>query len=91
MIDEGFRNIVESDEQKRRERQSAAWKVLMNSCKECSIDPISFANIIGISEGKALMFFKQGSIDLRLSDEQYVRLGRATNHSANFWKQLFEL
>ena len=81
MIDPGFKSVVSSDEQRRVEKERAAWKVLMMSCQEHSIDPISFANIIGISHGRALMFFKQGYGDMKFDDAQLERLARATNHS----------
>lgn len=89
MNEPGFKSVVTSDEQRRLEKERAAWKVLMTSCRENSIDPIAFANIIGISHGRALMFFKQGYGDMKFDDAQLERLGRATNHTANFWKSLF--
>lgn len=89
MIDPGFKSVVYSDEQRRVEKERAAWKVLMTSCQEHSIDPIAFANIIGISQGRALMFFKQGYGDMKFDDAQLQRLARATNHTVNFWKSLF--
>lgn len=91
MFEGEYRNVSDSDFQRNRERQSIAWKTLMNACKLNSIDPVTFANIIGTSHGEALKFFKQGYIELKLNDEQYARLGRATNHTANYWKSLFEM
>ena len=83
-------NIAVSDNQKRLESQRGAWKILMNACQENGIDTISFANIIGISHGQALMFFKQGYLqNIGFSDEQYERLARATRRTPHFWKSLF--
>lgn len=85
------RNLVVNDEQRRMEKQRAAWKILMSACHECGIDAISFANIIGLSHGQAIKYFKQGYGDIKFDDEQYVRLARATSRTVNFWKSLFEL
>ena len=82
-------SVVCDEEQRRIEKQRAAWKILMTACQECSIDPIAFANIIGISHGRALMYFKQGYGDMKFDDEQLARLARATSRSVQLWKSLF--
>ena len=84
------RNLAVNDEQKRLDKQRAAWKILMNACHECGIDAIGFANIIGVSHGYAMKYFRQGYGDMKFNDEQYVRLARATSRTVNFWKSLFE-
>lgn len=84
-------NLTESEEQRRIEKQRGAWKILMNACHEYSIDSVTFANIIGLSYGQAMKYFKQGYGDIKFNDEQYIRLARATNRTPNFWKSLFEL
>ena len=85
------RNLAVNDEQKRLDRQRAAWKILMNACHEHQIDAVSFANIIGLSHGQAMKYFKQGYGEIKFNNEQYNRLARATGRTIHFWKSLFEL
>lgn len=82
--------IYHNDEDKFREHQKAAWKTLIMHCQNYNIDAIKLANILGISEGRALQFLRLGAVKLKLTNEQYERLGRATNQTAHFWKTLFE-
>ena len=83
------KNLVINNEQVRMEKQRAAWKILMNACHEYSIDAVTFANIIGVSHGQAMKYFKQGYCDITFNDEQIARLARATNRTVHFWKSLF--
>ena len=89
MNDLNPRNLVVNDEQVRMEKQRAAWKILMNACHEHRIDAISFANIIGVSHGQAMKYFKQGYCDIVFDDQQIARLARATGRTVHFWKSLF--
>ena len=89
MNDLNPRNLVVNDEQVRMEKQRAAWKILMNACHEHGIDAISFANIIGVSHGQAMKYFKQGYYDIVFDDQQIARLARATGRTVHFWKSLF--
>lgn len=83
------RNLVINDEQVRMEKQRASWKILMNVCHEHGIDAMAFANIIGVSHGQAIKYFKQGYCDMVFDDEQIARLARATGRTVHFWKSLF--
>lgn len=82
--------IYHNDEDRFREHQKAAWKTFIMHCQNNHIDAIRLANILGISEGRALQFLRQGAIKLKMTDEQYERFGRATKRTAHFWKTLFE-
>lgn len=85
------KNLAVNDQQIRLDKQRAAWKILMNTCHEKGIDAIAFANIIGLSHGYAMKYFKQGYGDMKFNDEQYTRLARATDRTVHFWKSLFEV
>lgn len=82
--------IYHNDEDRLKDKQKAAWKTFLTHCQNYNIDSIKLANILGISEGQALKYMRQGVLNLRLTNEQYERLGRATRQTGRFWKTLFE-
>lgn len=69
-------------------KRQNAWKILKKTLQDKSISPKELSEAINISEITAMSVLK-GGIDFQMTDDQYISLGKLTNHSGAFWKYLF--